>query len=115
MALQIEQRDVRPGVTVIALTGRVMLGGEGARIESLVEKGLKEGRRHFIFDLAGVTHIDSTGLGRFISGLNKARGAGGSLRMAAAAGQVRDAFHVTRLDTVFKFYDNVEAALEGLG
>ena len=114
MALQIEQKEVRPGVMVVVLAGRVMLGGEGAEIETLVETGLKAGRRHFVFDLTGVTHIDSTGIGRFIASLNKTRVAGGSLRMAAANGQVRDAFHVTRLDTVFKFFDDVESALQGL-
>ena len=114
MALQVEQKEVGPGVLVIALAGRLMLGREGSEIENLVEKGIQAGRRHFVFDLAGVTHIDSTGIGRFISSLNKARVAGGSLRMAGASGQVREAFHVTRLDTVFKFYDNVETALQGL-
>lgn len=115
MALQVEQREVGPDIVVVALTGRLMLGREGSEIEHLVERGIQAGRRHFVFDLAGVTHIDSTGIGRFISGLNKARVAGGSLRMARAGGQVREAFHVTRLDTVFKFFDSVEAALQGLG
>lgn len=114
MPLQIQQRQVGPRVTVVSLAGRVMLGGEGAEIESLVQKGLQEGRLHFVFDLAGVTHIDSTGIGRFISSLNKTRAVGGSLRMAGASGQVRDAFHVTRLDTVFKFFEDVESALQGL-
>lgn len=115
MALAMEQKEIKPGVAVVSLTGRVMLGDESARIESLVIESLQAGRKHFVFDLAGVTHIDSTGIGRFISSLNKARVAGGSLRMAGANGQVRDAFHVTRLDTVFKFYDTVDAALVGLG
>lgn len=114
MALAIEQKEVKPGVAVVSLAGRVMLGNESAQIETLVANALQAGCKHLVFDLAGVTHIDSTGIGRFISSLNKARVAGGSLRMAAASGQVRDAFHVTRLDTVFKFYDTVEAALEGL-
>jgi len=113
MALQVEQKEIGPDVVVIALVGRVMLGGEGSEIENVVERGIQEGRRHFIFDLSGVTHIDSTGIGRFISSLNKARVAGGSVRMAAASGQVREAFHVTRLDTVFKFFDDVKAALLG--
>ncbi len=115
MALSMERKEVKPGVAVISLSGRVMLGDDSARIETLVVDGLQSGCKHFVFDMAGVSHIDSTGIGRFISSLNKARVAGGSLRMAAASGQVRDAFHVTRLDTVFKFYDTVEAALEGLG
>jgi anti-anti-sigma factor len=115
MSLQIGLNEIKPGVVVVTLAGRVMLGAESAQIEALVEKALAEGRRHFVFDLAGVTHIDSTGIGRFISGLNKVRQAGGSLRMAAASGQVRDAFRVTRLDTVFKFFPDTESALQGLG
>ncbi len=115
MLLEIAQKEVRPGVVVVTLAGRVMLGAESAEIETLVEKALVEGRRHFVFDLAGVTHIDSTGIGRFISGLNKVRQAGGSLRMAAASGQVRDAFRVTRLDTVFQFFTDTATALQGLG
>jgi anti-anti-sigma factor len=115
MSLEIGQKEIKPGVAVVTLAGRVMLGNESAEIETLVDKGIREGWRHFVFDLSGVTHIDSTGIGRFISSLNKVRQAGGSLRMAAASGQVRDAFRVTRLDTVFKFYDDTEAALQGLG
>ena len=115
MPLAIEQTEIKPGVVLVALSGRVMLGGESAQIESLVQKAIAEGQRHFIFDLAGVTHIDSTGIGRFISSLNKARIAGGSLRLVGASGQVRDAFHVTRLDTVFKFFDDVDSALQAIG
>jgi anti-sigma B factor antagonist len=115
MLLEIGHKEIKPGVLVVTLAGRVMLGSESAEIETLVEKGIQEGTRHFVFDLAGVTHIDSTGIGRFISSLNKVRQASGSLRMAAASGQVRDAFRVTRLDTVFKFYHDTEEALQGLG
>jgi anti-sigma B factor antagonist len=114
MPLLIEHRDVKPGVVVIALAGRVMLGAESVQIETLVQELLKQGRRHFIFDLSGVTHIDSTGIGRFISGLNMTLREGGSLRMAGAAGQVRDSFRVTRLDTVFKFYPDAESASQDL-
>ena len=114
MPLKIEHRDLKPGVVVIALAGRVMLGVESAQIETLVQELLKQGRRHFVFDLSGVTHIDSTGIGRFISSLNMTMREGGSLRMAAASGQVRDSFRVTRLDTIFMFYPDVESASQDL-
>jgi anti-sigma B factor antagonist len=115
MSLQIEHRDAESGVVVVTLTGRVMLGETSAGIETLVKQLIGEGKKRIVFELAGVTHIDSTGIGRFISSLNKLREAGGGLRMAGANGQVRDAFHVTRLDTIFHFDDNVEAALKALG
>ena len=81
----------------------------------IMKRVIDEGKKHVVFDMSGVTHIDSTGIGRFISSLNKLRQAGGSLRMAGAGGQVRDAFHVTRLDTIFQFDDDVDSSLKALG
>jgi anti-sigma B factor antagonist len=98
------------GIVVVRVAGRIMLGDESARIESLTAELLAAGRRKLVFDVAGVTHIDSTGIGRFIASFNKVMQAGGSLMMAGAEGVVREGFHVTRLDTVFQFAPDVEAA-----
>ena len=114
MALAIEQKDVNGSTSVITLTGKLMLGEEAAQMEGLVPALLKNGRKNLVFDLSGVTHIDSTGIGRFIDAYSRLLPAGGQMRLAAASGAVRDSFRVTRLDTVFKFYPTVEAACEGL-
>lgn len=108
--LKIEHHEIKPGITLILLSGRVMLGPEGQQIETLVSRLLQDGHRQFVFDLSGVTHIDSTGIGRFISSFNMVREAGGKLFMAGASGQVREGFRVTRLDTVFQFFPEVESA-----
>ncbi len=108
--LRITQRETPEGVVVIALDGRVMIGEESEKIESLVEELLAAGKKHFVFDVSGVRHLDSTGIGRFISILNKVMKAAGTMRMAAASTVVREAFRVTRLDTVFEFFDTVEEA-----
>jgi len=114
MLLQIDQSEISPGIALIALTGRVILGTESLQIETLVADLISQGRRNFVFDMSGVTHIDSTGIGRFISSYNKVREVSGTLRLAGATGQVRDGFHVTRLDTVIPFYPDVASASEGL-
>lgn len=115
MSLQIEQRQAAPKTILLSLTGRVMLGEESAQIDALIARLLGEGNRNFVIDLSGVTHIDSTGIGRFIAGFNKVFQAGGSLVMAGATGQVRDSFAVTRLDTVFRFYTDSTEALGAVG
>ncbi len=112
--LLIEQHDVEPNIAVITLTGKLMLGLESAQLGTMVPERIQAGRKHFIFDLSGVSHIDSTGIGRFIDAFAKIGQAGGQLRLAGATGAVRDAFRVTRLDTVFKFFPDVEAACQGL-
>jgi len=115
MLLQIDQKELKPGVIVISLTGRVMLGPESAQIETLVADLLSQGHQKFIFDLSSVSHIDSTGIGRFISSFNKVIQTGGTMHMAGATGTVRDGFRVTRLDTVFKFFPDVESASAAMG
>lgn len=111
--LKIEHTLVKPGMALITLQGKMMMGAEGLEIEQLVARLLSTGCRHIIFNLAGLTHIDSTGIGRFIASYNRIlQTCGGSMRMAAAAGAVRSAFRVTKLDTVFPFFETVEQAGE---
>ena len=38
-----------------------MLGEGSAQLETLVPQLLKTGRKNLVFDLSGLTHIDSTG------------------------------------------------------
>jgi anti-sigma B factor antagonist len=109
--LEIEAEDLRPGVVLIRLSGKLMMGPESASLESMVNARMDAGAKHLVFDLAGVKQLDSTGIGRFISTYNRVMQAGGTLGMAAAPTVVRQSFRVTRLDTVFKFYDNCEAAV----
>jgi anti-sigma B factor antagonist len=114
MALGVERQDLQEATSVITLRGKLMLGEECAQLETLVPQVLKSGRKNLVFDLSGVTHIDSTGIGRFIDTFSRLMQVGGQMRLAGASGAVRDSFRVTRLDTVFRFYPTVEAACEGL-
>ncbi len=113
--LSIEKQEVAPGTSVITLAGRLMLGPEGQEVEHNVSDLLAQGYRRIIFDMAGITHIDSTGIGRCISSLNRVTQQGGKLFMAGATGQVRESFHVTQLDRVFRFFETVPEALSAFG
>lgn len=110
LPMEISQRETGPGVMVVAVSGRVMTGPSSEPIVTTVEDLLRRGYRKIVFDLAGITTIDSTGIGRFIFSYNRIAAAGGEMRMAGAQGHVFEAFHVSLLDTVFQFFDTVEAA-----
>ena len=110
MLMEINHREIAPGVVVIALSGRLMLGAESEQIVTLVEGLLREGKSTIIFDLAGVRGLDSTGIGRFIASYNEIVASGGKMRMAGAAGHLLEVFRVTRLDLMFPFYLTVEEA-----
>jgi anti-anti-sigma factor len=108
--MEISHTEVAPGKVAITLAGKLMIGGDGGRIVELVQTLLGEGARIFIFDLSGVTVIDSTGVGHFISSFNKIMGAHGEMRMAGATGHVFHTFHVSLLDQVFRFFPSVQEA-----
>lgn len=114
MNLALEHHDIQPSAAVITLKGKLLLGEESATLGALVPELIASGHKNLVFDLGGVTHIDSTGIGRFIDAYTRLAKIGGKMRLAGAKGPVRDSFHVTRLDTVFSFYPTVEAACQGL-
>src|SRR5438477_5282214 len=62
--LQMQHEEVAPGVVVITLAGKLMLGRDGEQVEQLVSDLLGRGSRGIIFDIAGLTRVDSTGIGR---------------------------------------------------
>lgn len=109
--MEISHHEVAPGVVVITLAGKLTLGTETGKITSLVDELLRQGKRTLIFDLAAISSIDSTGIGRFISSFNKIGSAGGEMRMAGASKQVFQAFHVSLLDTILRFYPTLEEAV----
>jgi anti-sigma B factor antagonist len=113
MPLQLSHEEIAPGTVAVTLAGKLMMGPEGEQIVSLVDRLLAEGKRIIIFDLGGVTVIDSTGIGRFIASYNKIVAAGGEMRMAGATGHLLHSFQVSLLDQVFPFFPTVEDALRG--
>jgi anti-anti-sigma factor len=110
MLMEISHHEIAPGAVEVKLAGKLMLGSESEQIVTLVDELLRRGVRTIIFNLAAVTAIDSTGVGRFIWSYNKIAAAGGDMRMAAAAGHVLQTFRVSLLDTVFSFYSSLEEA-----
>ncbi len=108
--MEITQNEIGSNRVVVTLAGKIMMGPDSERIVTRVDELLRQGKRTIIFDLSGVSHIDSTGIGRFISSYNKIMAAGGEMCMAGATGHLFDTFHVSLLDTVFRFYPSVEEA-----
>jgi anti-sigma B factor antagonist len=114
MSLSIEHKEVAPAPRVITISGKLLLGAGCVELGTLVPQLVDAGARTLVFDLSGVTRIDSTGIGRFIDTYGRLKKTGGEMRLAGVEGAVRETFRLTRLDRVFSFYPTVEAACAGL-
>ncbi len=108
--LKIETKEVQPDIVILEIAGRITLGGESKQLEWAVDKLLTEGRKKVIFDMAGVTNIDSTGIGIIVMTSGKMKKAGGELRVAAASAHVEEVLKMTNLDQIVGLHSTTAAA-----
>ena len=72
---------------------------------------LREAKK-ILFDLKGMSHIDSSGLGALVSILQLVHTNGGVLKLACLQPRPRIVFDITKVCRIFDIYDTDEAALE---
>jgi hypothetical protein len=61
--LEIQSKQIEPDILVVAIAGRITMGRECKHLEWTTDNLIREAHKKVVFDLAGVTHIDSTGIG----------------------------------------------------
>jgi anti-sigma B factor antagonist len=103
------------GVTIVDISGRIVLGEESARLRELVCDLLKKGQKNILLNLADVSYIDSSGLGDLVSVFARARKQGGELKLLHLTNKVHDLMQITRLYTVFDVLDDEARAVESFG
>lgn len=114
MLLQMEIRELGNDVTVIQLTGRITLGRDSQQVEWKTDELLKAGKKKVIFDMSGVTLVDSTGVGIIVTCFGRLKKAGGELRLAGVQSNVDGVFKMTQIDKIIAMHPSVEAAAAGL-
>jgi len=110
MLLQIDTKRIEPDMMLVSFTGKIALGRESQRIETLIGDLQEQKERKFIFDISHVDHVDSTGIGILAFCYGTVARCGGKLRIAGAHGKVLHIFQVTKLDSIMPLYETVEEA-----
>ncbi|MCB0732425.1 MAG: STAS domain-containing protein, partial [Ignavibacteriae bacterium] len=65
-----------------------------------------------VIDLSECEFVDSTVLGVLVSSLKKAMSRNGDVRIVWGDNTESSMFYITRMDKVFKLYDNLEDAVQ---
>jgi anti-sigma B factor antagonist len=102
-------------VTIVDITGRIVLGEESAALRELVCDLLSKGYNKILFNLGEVDYIDSAGLGHLVSAFTSVRKQGGELKLLNLTNKVHDVLQITRLYTVFDVMEDEAAALKSFG
>jgi anti-sigma B factor antagonist len=110
MLLQIETKRIAPDITLLELAGKIALGRESQKIETLVQDLLRQNEKRIIFDISRVDHMDSTGIGIIAYCFGTLNRSGGDMRITGATGKVLHLLQITRLDNVLPLCASVEEA-----
>jgi anti-anti-sigma factor len=108
--LSIERKQIAPDITVLEMNGRIILGNNSREVELKLAELLNDQIRKIIFDLSGVTMLDSTGVGILVVSQAKIKKQGGELRIAGATGVVGEILQMTSVDKLVRIFPTIAAA-----
>ena len=99
-------------IIVVSLTG-------GNRLNALITEPVKEHLLEIfnkpnvkmVFDLQGITFIDSSGFGVFLSAMKSANNNYGLFKICNPSEDVMELFKLLQLHHVFEIYDELDACL----
>lgn len=110
MILTIERIQIAPDITVLELSGRIIMGNNSRDVELKLAQVLNEHIKKIIVDLQGITMLDSTGVGILVLSHAKVKKEGGEMRIARPKGVVEEILKMTSIDKLVQVFPTVEEA-----
>ncbi|MBM3212566.1 STAS domain-containing protein [Candidatus Poribacteria bacterium] len=98
---------------VISLKGKI-IGDSVIKFKQSIDEQIDAGAKWIILDLAQVPMMDSSALGTIIAAFLKLRERKGKLALLNAQKGVVNVLNITKLDTLFSVYDDMQSALESI-
>ena len=101
-------------VGVYTMEGNLIGENDGMVLTNSFNDNMEDGTLNFVMDLTDLQHINSSGLGVFITLLTKARKKGGELFLVNPSDYIRNLMMITKLNSIFSIFDTVEDAQNAL-
>jgi anti-sigma B factor antagonist len=108
--LYINERRVGD-VAILDLKGRLRVGGSTLDLHKSIRCLLLEKKILILLNLAGVTYIDSCGLGELVASQVSIENKGGELKLMGLTETLRELLRTTRLLSVFDTYESEAEAI----
>ena len=102
------------GVTIVDLSGRIVLGDGSTALRDLVRNLISAGNKKILLNLRNVDYIDSSGLGELVSAFTSMRSGGGELKLLNLTKRVQALLQITKLYTVFDITDDEATSLKSV-
>jgi anti-sigma B factor antagonist len=105
------QERVVGTVVILDMSGKLVLGDGDVLLKDKVQSLVFQGRKQIVLNLAGVSYVDSSGLGALIASSMTAKNNGGQIKLANLTKRLHDLLSIAKLLTVFESFSNEEEAL----
>jgi len=107
-------KNSQDGVTTLDIQGVIKLGESAREFSSFLEKILTEDTGPVLINFEGINYMDSTGLGELIGYLQKFEDRERKMALLKPNHRILALLKITKLDTVFKIFDDRGEALDYL-
>jgi anti-sigma B factor antagonist len=101
--------------TILDLAGNITIGESADILRDKVRSMLQQGQKQIVVNLAGVSYMDSAGLGELVRSHATATQQGAALKLTNVTKRLQDLLVITKLSTVFDSYDDEAAAIASFG
>ena len=97
-------------ITILTVDGDLVIGEPETLFKKTVARLLEQGHSNLLVDLSNVRFLDSSGLGALVRAMTTSQNEGGQTKLLGAGPQVRKLLEMTKLDSVFELFDDLETA-----
>jgi anti-sigma B factor antagonist len=98
-------------ITILDLNGQLKLGESEQALRQEFNDLMQQGVRHVAVNLAGVSYIDSSGIGSLVRAFTQVKKSGGRCTFFSPTKPVLQLIHMVRLDSVLDIADDEASAL----
>ncbi len=108
--LEVSERQAGD-VTILDLNGAIRMGQGSIALRDSIRGLVDGGKTKILLNLAGVKHVDSSGIGELIANYTTLSKAGGQLKLLNLTERIQNLLVITKLLTVFDVYEAESEAL----
>lgn len=105
------QERVVGSVTILDLSGRLVLGDGDTLLKDKIHSLVFQGRKQIVLNMGGVNYMDSSGLGALVASSVTAKNNGGQIKLVSLTKRLQDLLAIAKLLTVFDAYDSEADAI----
>ena len=99
------------GHIVVEASGQISAGESCVRFQEYLKRLMSGGGSSFVIDMAGISYMDSAGLGALLSIYATIRIQGGDLKLMNVGDHIHEALRLTNLTQVFEIMDDETRAV----